>query len=888
MKKITAYTLFIMLFCSLSCFASNSKQVFINEFLAANSTGLPDEDGDRSDWIELYNPGNVAINLNGWSLTDNANNLKKWVFPSVSIGAGQYLVVFASSKNRKNTAKPLHTSFSLSKEGEYLAIVEPTGIISDEYAPAFPPQRDNVSYGYYLGEAVFFDTPTPGTENSIENQALTPTFSVSRGFFDNPFTVALTTNDPNTKIYYTTNGTRPTSRSKLYTTPINIDTTTPLSAVGIKGNVSSLIITHTYFFIDDIVKQSANPAGYPNRWGILGSDIRYSTYAVGERAPAHYAMNQTIYNDSRYHDYIHEGFFSIPSVSIVTNSSYIFSEVNDVNEGGIYIHTGKDWERPVSIEYYDPLSEKQFQINCGLRLHGAASRQPEKTGKHSFRAYFKKIYETGKLNFDVFEQETAVTKFDHLVFRAGFNCSWAHHTASERLNSQYVLDSFAKRTQRAMGHHSAHDRFVHLFINGLYWGMYNISERLGDDYMEAYFGGDAAEYDVMNHDGLSDGQRTGFDRMVSLAQAGNYNDILSEDLLSMENYIDYLLLNFYIGNWDWGTNNWYAARNRVDTNGGYRFFAWDSESSFTNGVNFNLVAGGGKFGNSTLRKILIGSGSAGLLLNEEFKLLFADRVQKHFFNGGALTPEKTAERYQQLSEEIDKAIILESARWGSYRRDILPGDGVPPLYNRNDHLYPKQQDYYKNYFPKRTEVVYNQLRDANIIPNIKAPVFSSTGGAITAPAELGITTESGTIYYTIDGSDPRERGTGNIAAGAKQYTNPLQIAQTGTVKARVKTNTTWSALSEVSFTYSGTNSQITLAKEPERVFYYDNALYVNLPKEGNIRLAVYSIDGKRVQQSDLYLLNGNNRIELQDAQHGIYIYKVYFDENIYSGRFVKN
>ena len=885
-------TLLIAVFCSFSCFADNSKKILINEFLADNSKGLSDSDGDRSDWIELYNPGNVAVNLTGWSLTDNANNLKKWVFPSISIEAGQYLVVFASSKNRKNTANHLHTSFSLSKDGEYLAIVEQNGTISDEYAPTFPPQREDVSYGYYDGERVFLTTPTPGAANTIENQALSPVFSVGRGFFDMPFTVTLTTNDSDTKIYYTTNGTRPTAQSTLYTAPINISTTTPLSAVGIKGDASSLIVTHTYLFINDIVKQPSIPAGYPNRWGVLGGDVRYSKYAVGERAPAHYAMNQTVCNDSRYSADIREGFLSIPTVSIVTNLSYLFSEANDANEGGIYIHTGvktgDGWERPVSIEYYDPSSNKQFQINCGLRLHGAASRQPEKNAKHSFRVHFRKTYETGKLNFDLFEQETAVTQFNHLIFRAGFNCSWTHHSANDRLHSQYVLDSFAKRTQRAMGHQSAHDRFAHLFINGLYWGMYNISERISGDFMESYFGGEAADYDVINHDGLSDGQQNSFDRMMNLSQSGNYNNLVSEDLLFMESYIDYLLINFYMGNWDWGNNNWYAARNRVNADGGFRFFTWDSENSFFNGVNYNIVSGGARFGNSTLWKIMYGSsGSSGLSRNEEFKLLFADRVQKHFFNGGALSPEKTAELYEQLSEEIDKAIILESARWGSYRRDVLPGDGNQPLYTRNDHFYPKKEDLYKKYFPKRTEILYNQLQSASVIPNIKAPLFNRAGGTINSSIEIGITTEMGDIYYTTDGSDPREHGTGNVTSHATKYTTPLQIAQTGTIKARAKANNTWSGLSEISFKYSEFNDVITPANRSFQMFYYSNALYLDLPKEGDVQFAIYSIEGKCIQQGNVYLPDGKNRIGLQNMERGIYIYKIYFNQETYTGKFGK-
>ena len=796
------YFIILSVFIAASCFANNSKKILINEFLANNATILTDEDGEYSDWIELYNTGNTAINLLNWGLTDNANKPKKWIFPSVVIGANQYLVVFASGKDRKNATKELHTNFSLSKDGEYLALVEPNGTISDEYAPAFPPQRKDVSYGYYLGEATFLNTPTPGAENILESLALPPKFSVGRGFYNSPFTVSLTTNDPDIKIYYTTNGTRPTSKSTPYTEPVRITTTTPLSAISIrKDNVSSYIVTHTYFFISDIIKQPGNPAGYPGQWGFTGSN-------TSNRAQAYYAMNQTICNDSRYKNYLTEGFLSMPSVSIVTNPGYLFSDVIDENEGGIYIYTGvKDrpgigWERPVSIEYYDPSTGKQFQINCGLRIHGAASRQPEKTPKHSFRAYFRNIYETGKLRFDLFEQETAVTKFNHLVFRAGFNCAWHHHKVDERVHSQYVLDSFAKRTQRAMGYQSAHDRFVHLFLNGLYWGMYNISERLSDDYMESYLGGQNVDYDIINHNGLVDGQKTVWDRTLNLAQEGKYNELVSEELLFTENFIDYLLLNFYMGNWDWGKNNWYGARNRVNPDKGFQFFSWDAESCFFSGIDYNLITGAGVFENSPFWKMLYGtSGNSGLFRNENFKQVLADRVRKHFFNEGVLTPQKTAGLYKELSDEIDKAIILESARWGSYRRDV--GGGKDPLFNRNDHLYPKQDYLYKDYFPKRTEVVYNQLRNAGLIPDLQASGIRHTG----------------------------------------------------------------------------TTTQVS---------YYDNSLYVDTPQEDNIRFEVYSVDGKCVQQGSLQVSNGNNRIELQNiAPAGIYIYKVYFDGQIYSGKFVK-
>lgn len=137
-------SLFLLLFSALLCPA----QVRITEFMAANSGFLLDEDGDSSDWIELFNSGSNTVNLANWCLTDSASNLNKWRFPVTNLPPGQFLVVFASEKNRRVPGRPLHTNFKLDKEGEYLALVEPDGVtVVSEYAPAFPVQMVNVSYG---------------------------------------------------------------------------------------------------------------------------------------------------------------------------------------------------------------------------------------------------------------------------------------------------------------------------------------------------------------------------------------------------------------------------------------------------------------------------------------------------------------------------------------------------------------------------------------------------------------------------------------------------------------------------------------------------------------------------------------------------------------------
>lgn len=113
-----------------------------------------DEDGDFSDWIELKNNSQSAVNLSGWYLTDNASDLTKWEFPSTTIAANGYLVVFASSKDRATSGSELHTNFGLSKNGEYLALVQPDGsTIEHEYSPNYPILPSDAAYGIVGGSA---------------------------------------------------------------------------------------------------------------------------------------------------------------------------------------------------------------------------------------------------------------------------------------------------------------------------------------------------------------------------------------------------------------------------------------------------------------------------------------------------------------------------------------------------------------------------------------------------------------------------------------------------------------------------------------------------------------------------------------------------------------
>ena len=210
--------------------------ILISEFMADNEHTLNDEDGDSSDWIEIFNPNESAVDLTGWFLSNTTNNHALWRFPSISINANSYLVVFASSKNRTNPAAKLHTSFNLRKEGAYLALSDPQTNVVSAFAPTFPPQREDVSYGRDRTNpdlVGYFTTPTPGAPNTAGGPGFASDvkFSMPSRTFTAPFDLVLTTAHPNAVIRYVTGKTElPTESSPIYTGPIRISNTMQIRA----------------------------------------------------------------------------------------------------------------------------------------------------------------------------------------------------------------------------------------------------------------------------------------------------------------------------------------------------------------------------------------------------------------------------------------------------------------------------------------------------------------------------------------------------------------------------------------------------------------------------------------------------------------------------------
>jgi CotH kinase protein/Lamin Tail Domain/Fn3 associated/Chitobiase/beta-hexosaminidase C-terminal domain len=202
----------------------------INEFLADNDSGIRDEDGRRSDWIEIHNPGTQSISLLGWSLTDDAGRPRKWSFPALAIPARGYTLVWASGNDRTNPAAPLHTNFRLAEGGEFLGLVSPSGAMVSAFSPSYPNQRSDVAYGRLPGspDNGFLPTPTPRAANAAGGPGFAPDIQATpaSGTYIRPTTLNL---DPSTNagpagvgtvIRYTLDGTLPRETSPVWNRPL--------------------------------------------------------------------------------------------------------------------------------------------------------------------------------------------------------------------------------------------------------------------------------------------------------------------------------------------------------------------------------------------------------------------------------------------------------------------------------------------------------------------------------------------------------------------------------------------------------------------------------------------------------------------------------------------
>ena len=521
-------------------------------------------------------------------------------------------------------------------------------------------------------------------------------FSTKRGLHDAPFDLRITSDVVAAKIFFTTNGSLPAPKSgQLYINPIRVSATAMIRAAGYQGEeLVTEIDTHTFLFIADVSKQTGR--GAPRTWGTN----------QGKAVPADYEMDPEIVEHPAYRDALPEALRTLPSLSLVLDAGDLYDSAH-----GIYanpMQSGDEWERTTSAEFIQPDGAKGFQIDCGLRIQGGWNRRPEESPKHAFRLAFRKKYGAGKLKFPLFASP-GTEEFDGVILRAGCNNSWLHWSGSERKQGDYLRDQWMRESYAAMGHPSARGTFVHLYLNGLYWGVYNVAERPDENFAAEHLGGKAKDIDARNGEKVLSGDDAAWKQLFALANAGLRETAAYESvqqLLDVPTFIDFMILNLYGANGDWDrASNWYAARRR-SPDGKFIFFVWDGERTLED-VQASVLKFDDDFSPPRLFQKL--------RENAAFRLRFADHVQRHLSGNGALAPKPAAERFQKWSARLDKAIVAESARWGDYRRDAHRYKVGPyELYTRDDHWRPEIQRLLEDYFPKRPAVFLQQLRDAGL------------------------------------------------------------------------------------------------------------------------------------------------------------------------------
>lgn len=683
-------------------------------------------------------------------------------------------------------------------------------------------------------------------------------FSHNRGFYNENFDLEVTTSGYNISVLYTVDGTDPSEVSdplipidkNKFSISIKKSTVVRVYAYNIEEKVST---AQTYILFDDVINQNnnttVNELKYPSIWG-LGTSI-FGIDCIRQDADYEMSINDCIANIPNYEQRLRDGLMEIPTMSISLDKEHIFGA-----DSGIYVfpveksgtcYTLPDnidsWERKASVEIFNDIQGTdtfELQVNAGLQISGASTRYLD-FYKHSFKLKFRSEYGSSKLKYQLYGDDGA-DKFESLQLRMIGHCSPHDWVNTRREETQFHKDNWTKNIQRELSGYgsSANGKFFHLFINGLYWGLYDVSERPDADYMAEYNGGLPQDYDVIKLLEVKSGTNTAYNYMHDLGHS-IYDTILTnprtnpwtgvtiydeeietnktransfynemKNLLDIDRFIDYNLLNLYLVNTDWKENNWWAARN-AKQNGKFQFFAWDAEIILNDAGKSNQVLLFAGNSGTSLKYHPIDLNQR-LLDVPEYKIKFGDHIQCHCVEeDGILNPKNLLESYKSTEQKIHDSGLLEFARWGDTRKLETNYDPICPsvvdetLLRYETEVFPDLLNNMLVYYGRpggEYELLphyIKKVRENNVyvlkeVFNFKAVQFPQLGGEVAPGYLLKLTNpnvhyndelvSTGEIYYTTDGSDPRNTD-GTISLSAKKYVNPIVIDEYKMIKARV-------------------------------------------------------------------------------------------------------
>lgn len=505
----------------------SAQSLVINEFMASNTVTMADPDyKEFGDWIELYNAGNSAVNLKGYSVTDLLTQPKKYLFTAdIILAPHAYLILWADDKTTGT-----HTNFKLSASGESIGLFDPAGAVVDTLS--FGAQSNDVSRGRFPdGAAAWFAMApaTPGSanlESGIADRLPRPVISHSSGFYPSAITVTVTP-PPGATVRYTLDGHTPTISSPLYSLPILIDSTRVLRLKAFKS-------------------------------GSLPSTLLTVTYLINERT-------------------------DLPVLSLVTDPENFFSDTSGIYVAGtngiiencstVPRNWNQDWERPADLEFFETDKHLAFTATAGVKIYGGCSRlYPEK----SLAFYFRSVYGYDKLRYRLFS-DRPITEYNNFTLRSSGQDWW--RTMFRDGMAQTLIE------QEMNVDHQDYRPAI-LFINGQYWGIHNVGEKLNEHYVESHYNiiGDSIDLvEISKGIEANMGDMTAYNTMMdfiganSLAVESNYQTVAS--MIDMENYLDYQIAQIFSANGDWPGSNMKLWRERRP-GARWRWMVYDLDFTF--------------------------------------------------------------------------------------------------------------------------------------------------------------------------------------------------------------------------------------------------------------------------------------------------------------------
>lgn len=778
-------------------------QVTINEICSKNDNVIDDQFGSSRDWIELYNGGPTDVDLAGWYLSDNDDLYTKWTFPSINLPSNGHIIVFCSGSNIQSP--PAHTNFKLSQKGEEVFLSTPNGIPVDSVDTPFLPA--DWSYGRYQDGAdslVYFSVPTPTTSNggaSFDNyRSATPTFTPSTGYYSGSVMVEIEHPSTNAFITYTLDGTEPEIGSTEYTSPIQVSSNQVIRAKAFEGS---------------IFPSFAGSAGY-----FFDVDTRLPTVSLIADANALFDPDTGIYvtgpNASPDHPFLGANYWD--QVDVPTWFSFI--DVDGTVEAdqkiNIQMHGGPD-ARTRAMRPFRLLAERDF-------------------GKSDF--FFKPFEHKGVDEFRRLIVRNSGADFLHTGFRDGL----IHNLV---LKDRLHLPASGCRP-------------VNVFINGEFFGYYNIREKIDRYYIQDNFGADDDNIDMMGMaDGLIEGDSVAYD---STTQFIFNNDMTIEEnfqkagtFFDLLNMVDYFNAEIALNNTDWPNNNLEVWRERSDT-GIWRYLFFDLDASM-GGVSFVPVD------QNALHRALTVIGSTGnehvailnkLLTNEEFKRYF---INRHL---DLLNTSFSTERMLQEIEDFVKVLEYDMPRhfekWGSttdmwYESIAIFEERAieRPRYSR-DHL--------RDYFG---------LSDQH---QVSVNIYPAGAGRIDLNSlKLRDFPWSG-LYLDGNDIDVEAVATDGYTFSHWEY-DGVEISDDQLASLRINPD----ADMELVAVFEGTDFGPNLQVYPDPIADYFN-LSVMIPEAGRVTIDLLDAQGKTVERfMDKNILPGklNRTYQLASARAGVHV-----------------